>query len=109
MAFQILDDVLDITGPPERTGKPRGADVLDGTVTMPMILARQSDQGLAAIDLRGIRSPGSPSGIRAISCRRTASGSRATSSIVKCRQPGGACSTASAYSTEVLDQTRTRL
>jgi len=58
MAFQILDDVLDITGPPERTGKPRGADVLDGTVTLPMILARRSDPGLAAIDLRGVRTPG---------------------------------------------------
>jgi geranylgeranyl pyrophosphate synthase len=58
MAFQILDDVLDITGPPERTGKPRGADVLDGTVTLPMILARESDPGLAAIDLQAIRAPG---------------------------------------------------
>src|SRR5262249_44877105 len=29
VAFQLLDDVLDIVGPPERTGKPRGADLLD--------------------------------------------------------------------------------
>jgi geranylgeranyl pyrophosphate synthase len=58
MAFQILDDVLDVTGPPERTGKPRGADVLDGTVTLPMIIARDSDPGLAAIDLERIRTPG---------------------------------------------------
>ena len=43
MAFQILDDVLDVSGPPERTGKPRGADLLDGTVTLPLILARESD------------------------------------------------------------------
>jgi geranylgeranyl pyrophosphate synthase len=57
MAFQILDDVLDITGPPERTGKPRGADVLDGTVTLPMILARESDPSLASLDLRLIRTP----------------------------------------------------
>lgn len=55
MAFQILDDVLDVTGPPERTGKPRGTDVLDGTVTLPMIIARESDPGLAAIDLRAVR------------------------------------------------------
>ena len=40
LAFQILDDVLDVSGPPERTGKPRGADLLDGTVTLPLILAR---------------------------------------------------------------------
>ncbi len=46
VAFQILDDVLDVAGPPERTGKPRGADLLDGTVTLPLILARRSDPAL---------------------------------------------------------------
>ena len=38
----MLDDVLDVTGPAERTGKRRGADLLDGTVTLPLILARES-------------------------------------------------------------------
>ena len=47
VAFQILDDVLDVAGPPERTGKPRGADLLDGTVTLPLILARRSDTSLS--------------------------------------------------------------
>jgi geranylgeranyl pyrophosphate synthase len=46
VAFQMLDDVLDVSGPPERTGKPRGADLLDGTVTLPLILARQEDPSL---------------------------------------------------------------
>jgi geranylgeranyl pyrophosphate synthase len=46
LAFQMLDDVLDVSGPPERTGKPRGADLLDGTVTLPLILARRSDPAL---------------------------------------------------------------
>jgi geranylgeranyl pyrophosphate synthase len=54
VAFQLLDDILDVTGPPERTGKPRGADLLDGTVTLPLILARARDESLAAVDLRGI-------------------------------------------------------
>jgi geranylgeranyl pyrophosphate synthase len=57
LAFQILDDVLDVTGPPERTGKPRGTDLLDGTVTLPLILARRSDPELAALDLREVRTP----------------------------------------------------
>ena len=52
LAFQILDDVLDVSGPAERTGKPRGADLLDGTVTLPLILARERDPGLRALDLR---------------------------------------------------------
>ncbi len=40
LAFQLLDDVLDVSGPAERTGKHRGTDLLDGTVTLPFILAR---------------------------------------------------------------------
>ncbi len=55
LAFQILDDVLDVSGPPERTGKPRGADLLDGTVTLPLIEARSRDAELEVLDLRGLR------------------------------------------------------
>jgi len=54
LAFQLLDDVLDVSGPVERTGKPRGTDLLDGTVTLPFILARERDPRLAAIDPRSI-------------------------------------------------------
>jgi geranylgeranyl pyrophosphate synthase len=53
-AFQILDDVLDVSGPPERTGKPRGTDLLDGTVTLPLILARECDPELRELDLRSV-------------------------------------------------------
>ena len=52
LAFQILDDVLDVSGPSLRTGKHRGADLLDGTVTLPLILARRHDRKLAEMDLR---------------------------------------------------------
>jgi geranylgeranyl pyrophosphate synthase len=54
LAFQILDDVLDIEGPAERTGKHRGTDLLDGTVTLPLIIARERDPLLAELDLRSI-------------------------------------------------------
>jgi geranylgeranyl pyrophosphate synthase len=57
LAFQLLDDVLDVSGPAERTGKHRGTDLLDGTVTLPLIIARERDPELAAMDLRGVRSP----------------------------------------------------
>jgi geranylgeranyl pyrophosphate synthase len=56
LAFQILDDVLDVSGPPERTGKPRGADLLDGTITLPLIMARARDERLAALDPQQVRS-----------------------------------------------------
>jgi geranylgeranyl pyrophosphate synthase len=52
VAFQIFDDVLDVSGPVERTGKARGTDLLDGTVTLPLILARERDASLAALNLR---------------------------------------------------------
>jgi octaprenyl-diphosphate synthase len=58
LAFQLLDDVLDVAGPPERTGKARGTDLLDGTVTLPLILARERDQGLAQLRLRELNAEG---------------------------------------------------
>jgi geranylgeranyl pyrophosphate synthase len=54
LAFQLLDDVLDVSGPPERTGKARGTDLLDGTVTLPLIAAAEADPGIRAVDLRGL-------------------------------------------------------
>ncbi len=57
LAFQLLDDVLDISGPAERTGKHRGADLLDGTVTLPLIIARTRDPELARLDLRSVTTP----------------------------------------------------
>jgi geranylgeranyl pyrophosphate synthase len=48
MAFQIFDDILDVTGATEVTGKRRGADLRDGTVTLPMIYAIQDEPALAA-------------------------------------------------------------
>ena len=52
LAFQVLDDVLDVSGPAARTGKHRGTDLLDGTVTLPLIRARERDERLAGLDLR---------------------------------------------------------
>ena len=57
LAFQLLDDVLDISGPAERTGKARGTDLLDGTVTLPLILAAERDPSIASVDLRSLDAP----------------------------------------------------
>jgi len=54
LAFQLLDDVLDVAGPPERTGKARGTDLLDGTVTLPLIEAAADDPGIREADLRAL-------------------------------------------------------
>jgi geranylgeranyl pyrophosphate synthase len=66
LAFQLLDDVLDVSGPASRTGKHRGTDLLDGTVTLPLILAREQDRKLAALDLRTLTGPEAADAV----CRR---------------------------------------
>ena len=43
IAFQITDDILDCTGTSGVTGKSPGADLRDGTPTLPLILAARSD------------------------------------------------------------------
>jgi geranylgeranyl pyrophosphate synthase len=63
LAFQLLDDVLDVSGPAERTGKHRGTDLLDGTVTLPLIIARERDPELAELDLRAVRTPEQAEGV----------------------------------------------
>jgi geranylgeranyl pyrophosphate synthase len=78
IAFQLLDDVLDVSGPPARTGKPRGTDLLDGTVTLPLLIARSRDAELAAIDLREIASPATAAAV----CERIA----ATGALETARQ-----------------------
>ncbi len=46
VAFQILDDILDIAGSPAEMGKRRGTDILSGTVTLPQILAIAGDPAI---------------------------------------------------------------
>ncbi len=70
LAFQLLDDVLDVSGPPERTGKARGTDLLDGTVTLPLIEAAKSDPGIRELDLRAL----DPAGAEALCDRIAATG-----------------------------------
>lgn len=41
MAFQIVDDTLDVTGDPHNTGKAVGTDLLEGKPTLPVIYAME--------------------------------------------------------------------
>jgi octaprenyl-diphosphate synthase len=70
LAFQLLDDVLDVSGPPERTGKARGTDLLDGTVTLPLIEAAKSDPMIREVDLQAL----DPGGAEALCDRIAATG-----------------------------------
>jgi geranylgeranyl pyrophosphate synthase len=42
MAFQIVDDILDFVGEEEELGKPRGTDLRQGTITLPVICFLES-------------------------------------------------------------------
>ena len=42
MAFQIRDDLLDVTATEEQIGKPAGSDLRESKVTLPLILALES-------------------------------------------------------------------
>jgi octaprenyl-diphosphate synthase len=51
MAFQIADDLLDYTGDPALTGKPRGSDLRDGRATLPFLLALEAATPAERCDL----------------------------------------------------------
>ena len=52
MAFQIVDDILDVTAEASQLGKPIGGDIHQGIMTLPMILAlRKSSNPLRLREL----------------------------------------------------------
>lgn len=46
MAFQIIDDVLDYTASPEKSGKDLANDLVQSKVTLPLLLACEQDDAL---------------------------------------------------------------
>ncbi len=60
VAFQLVDDVLDVTGDPAVMGKGLFADLREGKVTYPILLAAQRDDGLRAAlsDVSGLPDDG---------------------------------------------------
>jgi len=49
MAFQLVDDLLDVAGDPARTGKPVGTDLRDGNPSLPIVLAVARSDVLARV------------------------------------------------------------
>jgi octaprenyl-diphosphate synthase len=46
LTFQMVDDLLDVTGTEERIGKPVGIDLRDGNPSLPVVLAMRDDREL---------------------------------------------------------------
>ena len=56
VAFQMVDDLLDLTGDPKVTGKIPGTDLREGIYTLPVLLACLSEPSLAGRLRQGHRS-----------------------------------------------------
>ncbi len=55
MAFQVVDDILDLVSDEQAAGKPVGNDLIEGTYTLPVILAL--DDTAVAAELRPLLTP----------------------------------------------------
>ena len=49
IAFQLVDDLLDFTSSEDVLGKPAGADLLEGKVSLPLIFLLQREPEMRAV------------------------------------------------------------
>ena len=49
IAFQLVDDLLDFTGSQDILGKPAGADLLEGKVSLPLIFLQQREPEMRSV------------------------------------------------------------
>jgi len=54
-SFQIVDDLLDLTQPPDKLGKPACGDVVEGKITLPILYMREGLDGPGRARLRSLR------------------------------------------------------
>ena len=55
IAFQIVDDILDVIATDEMLGKPAGNDLVEGTYTLPVLYALETEHGTDLRHLLGER------------------------------------------------------
>jgi heptaprenyl diphosphate synthase len=53
LAFQMIDDLLDILGPEEKIGKPVGSDLRAGIPSLPVVLGAAANPQIAALFANG--------------------------------------------------------
>lgn len=50
MSFQIIDDILDLTATDKQLGKPAGSDLMQGNITLPVLLVKDNPDIRPLID-----------------------------------------------------------
>ena len=64
IAFQIADDIMDLVGDPARLGRANGADLHDGVMTLPVLLAAEASPAMRRVLVR-LRADGNPVNVAA--------------------------------------------
>jgi geranylgeranyl pyrophosphate synthase len=60
LAFQMVDDLLDILGPEEKIGKPVGSDLRAGIPSLPVVLGVERNPELRQLFQNGTKMEGAP-------------------------------------------------
>jgi heptaprenyl diphosphate synthase len=58
IAFQVVDDVLDLYGESHAIGKPAGSDLREGVFTLPVLMTLREDPSLRSLLVEGIDEAG---------------------------------------------------
>jgi len=83
IAFQLRDDMLDLVGDPHRMGKSLGADLAEGKLTLPVLLALERRPALLE-DVRTVADQGLPRAAGVLA--RVTQSLRESGSLAQCHQ-----------------------
>ena len=88
MAFQLVDDCLDLAGDPELTGKDMLTDLREGKMTWPLILANEHDPTIGVLVREALAQEGTvdPNTARVVLARIADTGSVAATRVYATRQ-----------------------
>lgn len=106
IAFQAIDDLLDLTGDEEVTGKALFTDLAEGKMTYPLILALERDEMLRPIVEDVLANPGGE--VTERQARQIVGSLRATRSVEDCLTFARESSAAAVAELEVLPRSRAR-
>jgi geranyl diphosphate synthase len=114
LAFQLVDDVLDVTATAQELGKPAGSDLRAGLATAPVLLAAEERPELVALVRRRFSEAGDPEAALALvaasggvaAARRLAAAHAADAVAALARLPPPACAAAAASRAALEDITQ---